>query len=104
MKASRVAKLERRVRSRPCPVCGRLFDPPKTSKNGLDLARLSPAEQEELVTLMHVVLTPPCARCGRQGHSLAALSDEQLDRTLALLRILLGREMPVVGSTLGSAT
>lgn len=95
MKPSRITKLEQRVRSRPCPGCGRMFDPPKSGTNEIDLERLSADEQEEPVALMHAVLTPPCPRCGRQGHNLAGASDEQLDRTLKLLRILLGREFPV---------
>lgn len=102
MKASRITKLEQRVRSRPCPGCGRLFDPPKSGTSEIDIKRLSKAEQEELVALMHGVLTPPCPRCGRQGHDLAQATDEQLDRTLALLRALFGRAFPELGTLHGS--
>lgn len=94
MKADRITKLEQRVRSRPCPGRGRIFDPPKSSTNEMDLERLSRAELEELATLMHAVLTPPCSRCGRQGHKLAQATDEQLDRTLVLLRTLFGPKFP----------
>ncbi|MDY3563398.1 hypothetical protein R5W23_004901 [Gemmata sp. JC673] len=92
MKPSRVTKLERQVRNRPCPGCGRPFDPPGARNDECDFERLSRDEQAELVALIQATLTPPCVRCGRQGHNLSGASDEQLNRTLALLRILLGHE------------
>lgn len=103
MKPSRITKLEQRVRSRPCPGCGRPFDPPKSGTSEIDLERLSKAELEELATLMHAVLTPPCPRCGRQGHNLAQATDEQLERTLKILRVLLDREFPVPAIVAGTA-
>lgn len=92
MKPSRVTKLERQVRGRPCPGCGRHFDPLKVNNDRFDFGKLSSDEQAELSALIRATLTPQCWRCRRSGYDLTALSDEQLNRTLKLLRIALGRE------------
>ncbi|VTR92488.1 unnamed protein product [Gemmata massiliana] len=97
MKRNRVAKLERVVRERPCPECGRIDKPSIPNAAEPDFALLSRAEREELESLIRALTTPPCPRCGRTGHELTRLSDEQLNRILALLRTLLGPELPVPG-------
>jgi hypothetical protein len=55
-----------------------------------ELARLDAAEQRELVLLVKEASTPPCVRCGRTGHDIARLTDDQKRRTAVLLRVLLG--------------
>ncbi|AWM36969.1 hypothetical protein GobsT_51510 [Gemmata obscuriglobus] len=97
MKTSRVTKLERQVRSRPCPGCGRAFDPPTDRNDEIDFERLTSIEQAELAALIQAFITPSCNRCGRSGHDLAGLSDEKLSRALELLRTALGRDLPISG-------
>jgi hypothetical protein len=92
MKHSRVTKLERLVRSRPCAGCGQPFHPPGV--DGADWERLSAAEQREFAALIEALSTPACARCGRSSFDLSRMTDEQLDRTLELLRKLLDRTWP----------
>ena len=93
MKSSRLARLERLARERPCPVCGRkhpLHDP---SAAVPDWERLSTKEQDELTRLVGAGMTAPCARCGRSEYDFSRMTDDQLTRTLQLLRTLLGGEL-----------
>jgi len=55
-----------------------------------ELARLNAAGQGELAALVAAASAEPCLRCGRSGHDIARLSDEQKHRTLALFRVVLG--------------
>ncbi|MBP3954793.1 hypothetical protein J8F10_05795 [Gemmata sp. G18] len=97
MNWNRVAKLERVVRTRPCPRCGRVDAP--LILHGAEPAfdRLSRAEQAGLGLLIHSVMNPPCPRCGRASFDLGQQTDEQLNRALALLRTVFGREVQVPG-------
>ncbi|AMV25169.1 hypothetical protein VT84_12290 [Gemmata sp. SH-PL17] len=98
MNRNRVAKLERVVRERPCPGCGRIEPPPNPRAAEIDFHRLSRAELEELGVLVRGMTTPPCSRCGRSAHDFARMTEEQLYRTIALLRKLFGRGPPSGGS------
>ena len=86
----RLSRLERLARERPCPGCGRISasGPPAEEP---DWQLLGAAERAELAGLVAAGSTPPCPRCGRAGHDLTRLTDDQLDRTLRLLRKLYGR-------------
>jgi hypothetical protein len=94
MKASRVTKPERRVRSRPCPGCDQPFHPPGADGAGWD--HLSAAERRELAELFAAVSTPACVRCGRSGFEASRMMDEQLKRSLQLLRKLHVRTWPAL--------
>jgi hypothetical protein len=94
MKEHRLVRLERLIRSRPCPGCARPF--PRPDPSGVDWDRLSGAEQSELIGLLAAASTPACSRCGRSGHDLSRMTDAQLDRTLQLLRALLGPAPPAL--------
>jgi hypothetical protein len=87
VKGTRLAKLERWARERPCPLCGRTDVRQVTEQPAP--ARLDAAEQHELTLLLKVASTPPCVRCGRAGHDIARLTDDQKRRTATLLRTLL---------------
>jgi hypothetical protein len=89
-----VTKLERLARSRPCRGCGKAFHAPGPPAGEEDWSRLSAAEQDELARLIAAGSTPACARCGRSGYELTRMTDDQLDRTLHLLRALYGRQWP----------
>lgn len=91
---SRLAKLERLARERPCPACGRAPVPRDPSAPEPDWARLSPAERDELARLIGAVMVAPCARCGRADHDLARLTDDQRHRLLQLLGTLVGFSPP----------
>ena len=86
MKTSRVAKLERLLRSRPCAGCGQSFR--SSGVQEIDWDRLGAAERDELAELLAAASLPACSCCGRMGHDLSRMTDEQLDRMLQLLRIL----------------
>ena len=92
MRTSRIKQLERQVRSRPCPGCGKKFEPPKPDAE--DWSRLSAAEQRELAALIAAASTPACTWCGRCGYDLSRTTEEQLRRSLQLLRKLHGRPLP----------
>jgi hypothetical protein len=87
VRMTRVARLERFVRERPCPGCGRLYHPPKAT-HATPSDRLSADELVELAELMATAATPECPRCGHVGFDIGRLTDDQKRRTLALLRIL----------------
>jgi hypothetical protein len=93
----RLAKLERLARERPCPVCGRTHPPHDPSAPVPDWERLSAKEQDELARLIRAGMTVPCARCGRSDYDLSRMTDDQLTRTLQLLRTLLGQPQPAHG-------
>jgi hypothetical protein len=90
MKPSRLAKLERWVRERPCPKCGREFSLPSAVRMLPEFERLAAAEQGELVRLLEAASTSPCSRCGRTGRDGTRLTDDQKRRAGVLLGILLG--------------
>ena len=92
---SRLNRLERLARERPCPRCGRVAGsgPPAEAP---EWARLDAVEQAELAWLVAVGTSPQCPRCGRAGHDLSRMTDDQLDRTLWLLRKVYGREYPAL--------
>ena len=96
MKHARLTRLERLVRERPCPACGRPPAPLGGVEESPEPARLSRAEREELLRLVELSATGPCARCGQAGHEMSRLTDEQLDRALALLRVMFGPEDPLL--------
>ena len=87
----RMDRLERLARERPCPGCGRVAGsgPPAEEP---EWALVDAAERGELAGLVSARSMPPCPRCGRSGHDLSRMTDEQLDRTLWLLRKVCGRE------------
>jgi ribosomal protein L37E len=92
VRTSRLTKLERHVRSRPCAGCGQPFHPPDPER--IDWDRLTVSEQRELTGLFAEVSTPVCVRCGRSSFEVSRMTDEQLNRALQLLRKLLGRQGP----------
>jgi hypothetical protein len=79
---SRLAKLERLARERPCPACGRTHPPHDPSAPVPDPERLTTEEQDELAELFAAGATPPCVRCGRSEYDLSRMTDDQLTRTL----------------------
>jgi hypothetical protein len=92
VKTSRIAKLERLARERPCPGCGRSCHPPGPREGEeADYDRLSGAEQEELAEVFAAAVTPACARCGRADFDITRMTDDQLERALHLLRTVMGR-------------
>jgi hypothetical protein len=93
---SRLARLERLARSRPCPGCGQPFHAPGT--NEIDGSPLCAAERDELVGLLAASSAPACSRCGRSSHDFRRMTDDQLDRTLQLLRKLLEPTQPALAS------
>jgi hypothetical protein len=94
MRLSRLTRLERLARSRPCPGCGQPFHAPST--NEVDWSPLCAAERNELVGLLAAASAPVCSRCGRSSHDFTRMTDDQLDRTLQLLEKLLGPTQPVL--------
>jgi hypothetical protein len=96
VKPSRLTRLERRARERPCPGCGRTHVPRSPSAAIPDPTRLSAVEQRELAGLLAAASTLACSRCGRSGHDLSRMTDEQLDRALRLLQKLLGPTAPAL--------
>src|SRR5437773_406609 len=80
MNRSRVTKLERQVRSRPCLGCRHPYVPPELPVENPGLEHLSADEGDELVQIFHGVTVSPYARCGRVEHDLTRLTDDQLDR------------------------
>lgn len=97
----RLAKLERLARERPCLGCGRPPVSQAPSAPVPDWDRLTADEERELAGILATGATPACARCGRSNHDLSRLTDDQLDRTLRLLRVLLG---PTVRDHAGIST
>lgn len=86
----RLAKLERLARERPCPVCGRAYRPHDPSAPVPDLLRLTADARDELARLLGAAATPRCPQCGRSGHDLARLNDDQKRHALRLLRVPFG--------------
>ncbi len=95
MKHTRLVKLERLARDWTCPKCG-LQPPPGGLEESSELERLSRAEREELLRLVELSATAPCRRCGQAGRRMDLLTDDQLDRALALLRAMFGSEDPLL--------
>lgn len=91
---SRLAKLERLARERPCPGCGQPFHSPGSDETDWD--RLLAAERDELVGLLAAASAPACSRCGRSDQDFSRMTDDQLDRALQLLRKLLGPTPPAL--------
>ena len=93
MSRNRVAKLERFVQERLCRG-GRVDTTPNLDATDIEFDRLSRAELEDLSELIRVITEPPCSRCGRSARDLARMTDEHLNRALALLRKLFGYAAP----------
>ena len=91
MKTSRIARLERLARERPCPACGRVRAAHDPAAPVPDWDRLTTEEQGELERFIRASMPAPCARCGRGDHDLTRMTDDQLERALHLLRTVMGR-------------
>ena len=95
MRVTRLAKLEREARERPCPGCGRTHHLAPGRSAPLHTDRLGDGEWLELGGLLANAATPSCPQCGRYELDIGRLTDHQRRRALTLLRALSGSTTPV---------
>ena len=95
MRMTRLVKLEREARERPCSECGRTHQRPPDRPAPLHADRLADGEWLELGSLLAAAAGPSCLRCGRCGLDIGRLTDDQKRRALILLRTLSSSTIPV---------
>jgi hypothetical protein len=94
---TRLAQLERQAQGWTCPKCALPPALPGGLGQECELEGLSKAKREELLRLFELTATPPCVRCGRAGREMSRLTDDQLDRAIAPLRVVVGPEHALSG-------